>query len=67
MDWLNFLKKMEERQEERKKELKEKTKGFTDTWESLKLYEKIMVIGLLIVGAGLMVKGCLMICAFANL
>lgn len=58
MDWFGFLKKLEERQEERRKELKEKTRGFVSTWKSLRLYEKIMIIGIIAVGILMVIKGC---------
>jgi len=67
MDWFGLLKKLEERQAERRKELKGKTKALRDTWKSLKLYEKIMIIGMLVMGTGLVIKGCLTLCAFARL
>ena len=35
--------------------------GFVNTWKSLKLYEKILVVGIITVGIGMVIKGCAML------
>lgn len=63
MDWRRLIEKLEKKQEDRKKELKEKTEAFKNTWKNLKTYEKILVVGLIVVGIGMVIKGCVAICA----
>lgn len=62
MDWRRLIEKLEKKQEDRKKELKEKTEAFKN-WKNLKTYEKILVVGLIVVGIGMVIKGCVAICA----
>jgi hypothetical protein len=48
------------------RKLEDKKESFRKTWKSLKLYEKLILLGTIVIGIGLITKGCLIICAYIN-
>lgn len=44
------------------KKCEKKTDAFKNTWKSLKFFEKALIIGFIITGIGMIIKGCWMLC-----